>query len=135
MLKVIVNACPTRKIKEMASLDSILLTDAEIYKILNEEVEFDLKKYSFNDMESFVDAVVEKSKDKNIIVHTFNPQFLNWFKDDVAKETFFILNERGELKKIFDFEKVNKKLELFGPGEAVSDTDFLKLFESCSEKK
>lgn len=124
MLKVIVNVCPSDKIKEIAGDSGIILTDADLYKILNEEVRFGSFKYSNVNIENLTDAIVEESHHKDIVIHTFNPGFLNWFVDDVAVSSFYLINDKGEDELLFSYKALLEKLSFMGPGEVVVDTDF-----------
>lgn len=134
MLKVIVNVCPSTKLKEIAGESSVVLTDAELYKMLNGEEKFGPFMYAQGNIESLVDAIVETSKSKDIVIHTFNPGLLNWFEDNVAISSFYVLNEQGEPELLFSYKRMLEKLEVMGPGEAVVDTDFQRFSEIHTEK-
>lgn len=124
MLKIIVNRCEPSKIKEIVSKNDIFLNDSDIYKILNGEETFREKHYFYESMELLVDALVATSVNENVVIHSFNPLFFNWFHDNVAIDAFMMLDNSGKFVKIFSFERMLKKLEVMGAGEAVCDTDF-----------
>jgi len=134
MLKVIVNVCPSAKLKEMSGESGVILTDAELYKMLNGEEKFGPFMYDQSNIEGLVDAVVEASKVKDIVIHTFNSGLLNWFEDNVAISSFYVLNEQGEPELLFSYKHMLEKLDCMGPGEAVSDTDFERFSEIYGEK-
>jgi hypothetical protein len=124
MLKVIINKCPKDIMKNIVNNYHIILTDKEIYPILNSEECFNGKKYSFNKIEDFVDEISRLGNEKNVLIHTFNPLILNFFEDNIAKESFIIIKNSGDFIKFFDNENSKIKLECMGPGEAVIDTKF-----------
>lgn len=134
MLKVIVNVCPSAKLKEIAGESSVVLTDADLYKILNGEEKFGPFMYEQSNIEGLVDAIVEASKIKDVVIHSFNPGLLNWFEDSVAISSFYVLNEQGEPELLFSYKSMLEKLEALGPGEAVVDTDFKRFSEIHTEK-
>lgn len=134
MLKVIVNVCPSARLKEIAGESSVVLTDSDLYKILNGEEKFGPFMYEQSNIEGLVDAIVEASKVKDIVLHTFNPGLLNWFEDSVAISSFYVLNEQGEPELLFSYKSMLEKLEALGPGEAVVDTDFKRFSEIHTEK-
>lgn len=134
MLKVIVNVCSSAKLKEIAGESSVILTDAELYKVLNGEEKFGPFMYDQSRIEGLVDAIVEASKVKDVVIHTFNPGLLNWFEDNVAVSSFYVLNEQGDPELLFSYKRMLEKLECMGPGEAVSDTDFERFYEIYTEK-
>lgn len=134
MLKVIVHVCPSEKLEEIAGESSVVLTDAYLYKMLNGEEKFGPFMYDQSSIEGLVDAIVETSKVKDIVVHTFNAGLLNWFEDNVAVSSFYVLNEQGEPELLFSYKRMLEKLDCMGPGEAVSDTDFQRFSEIYTEK-
>lgn len=134
MLKVIVNVCPSARLKEIAGESSVILTDAELYKMLNGEEKFGPFMYDQNSIEGLVDAIVEASKTKDFVIHSFNPGLLNWFEDSVAISSFYVLNEQGEPELLFSYKSMLEKLEALGPGEAVVDTNFKRFSEIHTEK-
>lgn len=124
MLKIIVNRCEPSKIKEIVSENDIFMSDADIYRVLNGETTFKGNTYLYEKMELLVDALVAASVNENVVIHSFNPLFFNWFHDNVAIDAFMMLDNSGKFVKIFSFERMLKKLEVMGAGEAVCDTDF-----------
>lgn len=134
MLKVIVNVCPSAKLKEIAGESSVILTDAELYKMLNGKEKFGPFMYTQNNIESLVDAIVEASKTKDFVIHSFNPGLLNWFEDNVAISSFYVLNYQGEPDLLFSYKRTLEKLECMGPGDVVCDTDLERFSEIYTEK-
>jgi AAA15 family ATPase/GTPase len=68
---------------------------------------------------------------KQIIVTTHSPLFLNFLEDEVAKKAvqYFYKTPEGFTRSIpfFSIPRINKKLEVLGPGEAFADTDLVGL--------
>lgn len=124
MLTIIVSKCKREVIDSMVKDFDIFISDKDIYPILNSESYFNGKEYSFYDIESFADEIVRISKEKKVLIHTFNPLILNFFEDDIARESFFIIKNKDKLIKFFDDERINEKLMCMNPGEAVVDTKF-----------
>lgn len=124
MLTIIVSKCKREVIDSMVKDFDVFISDKDIYPILNSESYFNGKEYSFYDIESFADEIVRVSKERKVLVHTFNPLILNFFEDDIARESFFIIKNKDKLIKFFDDERINKKLMCMNPGEAVVDTKF-----------
>ena len=124
MFFVIINRCEKEHIeyfKEKNNIE-IFINDQDIYSILNSEKEFNGKIQSLNKIEDFADQIVGLAEEKNILLHTFNPLLLNFFEDEVARNSFFEKKKDGSFVKFF--EKNEYKLEVMNPGEAVSDTLF-----------
>lgn len=124
MLKVIVGLFSKEQKEILTKMhNAILITDLEIYNVLNGEDET-IDVY-FDDYEKLVDAIYEQSKTENIILHTFNPLIHNYFEDEVAIESFFFFNNKtGDLEKLFDNEKLKRKLNSLAPGDAITDVFF-----------
>lgn len=124
MLKVIIGAFTKEQKKKMIEeTKSILITDVELYHVLNGEDE--TINASFDDYEKIADSIYEKSKTENIILHTFNPLFHNYFSDEVAIESFLFFDEKtNSFKKVFENEQLKKKLSALAPGDAISDVYF-----------
>lgn len=126
MLIVIINKCKNSIIKSIEKeleID-ITITDKNIYSILNSEIDFNGKKHSLYKIEKFVDEIVNVSNSKRVLLHTFNPLILNFFEDEVAKNSFVTTIDGINFTKFFENEKNKSKLECMGPGEVVIDTKF-----------
>lgn len=128
MLKVIVNKCPIDIIKSRNDLkNTLFVNDGDVYNFLNGNAIFLGKSFGMSDIEEIADAIIEQNKkfpDDNIIIHTFNPLFLNFFTDEDAKEYFEYYDKKTDsFKKFFSIERILNKLDVMGPGEAVCDTD------------
>lgn len=128
MLKIIVNKCPMDILKKHYDFNNVLfINDGDIYNFLNGNAIFLGRSFALYDIEKIVDAIIEQKDtfpNDDIIVHTFNPLFLNFFTDEDAKEYFEYYDKKtNTFKKLFSIERVLKKLDVMGPGEAVCDTD------------
>lgn len=128
MLKIIVNKCPIDIIKSHNDLkNTLFVNDGDVYNFLNGNAIFLGKSFAMSDIEEIADAIIEQNKkfpSDNIIIHTFNPLFLNFFTDEDAKEYFEYYDKKtNSFKKFFSIERVLNKLDVMGPGEAVCDTD------------
>jgi predicted ATPase len=70
---------------------------------------------------------------KQIIVTTHSPLFLNFLDDEVARKAvqYFYKTPEGFTQSIpfFSIPRINKKLDVLGPGEAFADTDLAGLVE------
>jgi predicted ATPase len=76
---------------------------------------------------------------KQIIVTTHNPLFLNFLEDDAARNAvqYFYKTPEGFTQTIpfFSIPRINKKLEVLGPGEAFADTDLVGLIDEIADLK
>lgn len=122
MLKVLINNCPPEQISKNFKGFKVI-SDIQIFKILNEEEAFNSGSFCFNDMEKFADAIVQASDQEDILIHSFNIQLLNWFSDEIAKQSFIaFLNEK--FINFFEIKKNLEKIGFLGPGEVISRFDF-----------
>lgn len=84
-------------------------------------------------IEKLVDTLV--ASEQQIIVTTHNPMILNYLEDSIAREAvqFVYKNPAGitRVRPFFSIERIRKKLDVMGPGEAFIDTDLVALTNEC----
>lgn len=80
-----------------------------------------------------VDALVQSPQ--QMLVTTHSPMILNYLDDDTARESvqFVYKGPDGStrVRRFFDIERINRKLDVMGPGEAFVDTDLRALTQEC----
>lgn len=128
MLKVLVNKCSIEILKTHYDLNKVLfINDGDIYKFLNGDAVFLGRSFGVLDIENIVDSIIKQKNDfpkDDIIVHTFNPLFLNFFTDEDAINYFeYYSKKTKQFEKFFKTERLLKKLKLMAPGDVVCDTD------------
>ncbi|MDR0609870.1 MAG: AAA family ATPase [Planctomycetaceae bacterium] len=100
-------------LSQLESDSSFLLFD-EIENGINQEI-----------IEFLLDQLI--SSDKQIVVTTHSPLFLNYLEDDLARKTvqYFYKTPEGFTRCIpfFSIPSVNEKLKMLGPGEIIADTN------------
>lgn len=105
---------------QVESKDSSLLLLDEIENGINPQI-----------IEKLVDALVTTKT--QVIVTTHSPMILNYLDDDVAREgvQFVYKSPQGHtrIRPFFSIKRINKKLEVMGPGEAFIDTDLQLLVQ------
>jgi hypothetical protein len=110
---------------QMQSNNPFLLFD-EIENGINTEI-----------IEFLMDELV--GSDKQIVVTTHSPMILNFIDDDIARKGvhYFYKTNDGFTHSFpfFAVPRINKKLEVLGPGEAFVDTDLIKLGDEILELK
>lgn len=86
-------------------------------------------------VEKLVDVLVNAPQ--QVLVTTHSPMILNYLDDDVARKSvqFVYKNPEGQtrVRPFFGIERIGKKLEVMGPGEAFVDTDLEALTAECVE--
>ena len=106
---------------QAASDRSLILLD-EIENGINPEI-----------VEALVDALV--TSPQQILVTTHSPMILNYLPDVTARQAvqFVYKNPAGQtrVRPFFDSERVARKLDVMGPGEAFVDTDLSALTDEC----
>lgn len=106
---------------QAASDRSLILLD-EIENGMNPEI-----------VEGLVDALV--SSPQQILVTTHSPMILNYLPDETARQAvqFVYKNPAGQtrVRPFFANERIARKLEVMGPGEAFVDTDLSALTDEC----
>lgn len=90
--------------------DNLIITDAYIYSLWKFGIEYDYMIKEFSSLE-------------NVIIHTCNIAFLNYFSDEQAKGCFYVYSEKYKEEKLFNFSSMREKLKVMGPGEVVSDSN------------
>lgn len=72
---------------------------------------------------------------QQIVVTTHSPMVLNYLEDDVARgavQYVYRSGKRGtKSRRFFSIPRVDKKLNIMGPGEAFVDTNFSQLTTEC----
>lgn len=106
----------------------ILIDDLMIYRVLNGDLKFEEKNYNQDEIESLMNKIIELSRNKDILLHTFNPLFLNYIDDDIAKESFVYFDEKeNKFKKFFDLDLAKRKLKSLAAGDVIADINVFKL--------
>jgi hypothetical protein len=76
---------------------------------------------------------------RQIVVTTHSPMILNFIDDDIACKGvhLFYKTQEGFTQSIpfFSLPRINKKLEVLGPGEAYVDTDLNRLIDEIRDLK
>lgn len=84
-------------------------------------------------VEPLVDALVQSRQ--QMLVTTHSPMILNYLDDDTARNSvqFVYKGPDGStrVRRFFDIERINRKLDVMGPGEAFVDTDLRALTQEC----
>lgn len=84
-------------------------------------------------VEPLVDALVQSPQ--QMLVTTHSPMILNYLDDDTARKSvqFVYKGPDGStrVRRFFDIERINRKLDVMGPGEAFVDTDLRALTQEC----
>lgn len=84
-------------------------------------------------VEPLVDALVQSPQ--QMLVTTHSPMILNYLDDDTARKSvqFVYKGPDGStrIRRFFDIERINRKLDVMGPGEAFVDTDLRALTQEC----
>jgi hypothetical protein len=74
--------------------------------------------------------------DKQIVVTTHSPMILNFIDDDIARKGvhYFYKTQEGFTQSFpfFSIPRINKKLNVMGPGEALVDTDLIGLADEIN---
>ncbi|MDR1483366.1 MAG: AAA family ATPase [Planctomycetaceae bacterium] len=77
--------------------------------------------------------------DKQIIVTTHSPMILNFIDDDIARKGvhYFYKTQEGFTQSFpfFSISRIDKKLNVMGPGEAFVDTDLINLIDEINVVK
>ena len=106
---------------QAASDRSLILLD-EIENGINPEI-----------VEALVDALL--ASPQQMLVTTHSPMILNYLPDDTARQAlqFVYKNPAGptRVRPFFSIERIARKLEVMGPGEAFVDTDLEALTSEC----
>lgn len=84
-------------------------------------------------IEPLVEAL--QSSAQQVLVTTHSPMILNYLEDDVARGSVHLIYKSpdGDTKRrhFFAIERIDRKLEAMGPGEAFVDTDLNALTDEC----
>lgn len=87
-------------------------------------------------MERVANAIT--TTQKQVIVTTHSPLFLNYLNDDTAKKgVVFVYKDKSgntHAAPFFSIPSLAEKLTVMGPGEAFADTDLLKLIDEIKPK-
>lgn len=114
--------------KERQPHHEILIDDLMLYRVLNGDLKFEEKNYNQDEIESLMNKIIELSQNKDILLHTFNPLFLNYIDDDIAKEGFVYFDDNeNKFKKFFDLDVAKRKLKSLAAGDVIADINISKL--------
>lgn len=106
---------------EYSQQDATILLD-EVENGINPEI-----------MELLVNQLVQAPQ--QTLVTTHSPMILNYLDDDTARESvqFVYKGPDGStrVRRFFEIERINRKLDVMGPGEAFVDTDLRALTQEC----
>lgn len=84
-------------------------------------------------MEPLVNQLVQAPQ--QTLVTTHSPMILNYLDDDTARKSvqFVYKGPDGStrVRRFFDIERISRKLDVMGPGEAFVDTDLRALTQEC----
>ncbi len=71
-----------------------------------------------------------------LIVTTHSPLILNYLPDDIAKKSVQLIYKSDDgatkVRRFFEIPRIEKKLELMGPGDAFIDTNLIELVHECN---
>ena len=97
---------------------------------------FDEIENGFNQelFEDLVNMLLNYGKPvKQVCVTTHSGLFLNYLPDEIARQSVFFLykdsHNHTKATRFFDIKRMNEKLNVLGPGEAMGDTNLIKLSE------
>lgn len=135
-LKVLVNCAPSDSILTYFH-DFEVITDVELFPILNGTTPFMEKKFNHESYDELAKAIEKYTLDgdKKVLIHSFNPLVHNFLEvgndkepsgyvtdvDGCAKR-FVIYTGDNEFISLLDIPTVRKKLDVMSIGEAICDT-------------
>lgn len=99
--------------------------------IMFDEIENGFNQELFEDL---VNMLLNYGKPvKQVCVTTHSGLFLNYLPDEIARQSVFFLykdsHNHTKATRFFDIKRMNEKLNVLGPGEAMGDTNLIKLSE------
>ena len=122
--------------------DHIIVSDVDIYKILN-GADFNGEYYEMDSIDELCKDIVKQSADEPMVVHSFNPLVLNQLEalkldDNFDKVTDFdacaerfMICKNGKFSSLLNIEQIRSKMKTLAIGDAIADVHLEMLVDEA----